>query len=116
MLACCDKVHRWMLFQDPPSLESWCPANAILSIANGRFPEFSSRSDRLDLLVKANVGGSEWAVRASAGTRGGCSARVRNAASDNTGESGEGVGVGLIERGAAKGRCGWQDCSRCAMW
>jgi hypothetical protein len=41
-------------------------------------------------------------VRAlAAGTRGGCRARVRNAASDNTGESREGVGVGLVERRAA---------------
>jgi len=35
-----------------------------------------------------------------------------NAASDNTGESREGVGVGSIERGAANGRCRWPDCSR----
>jgi hypothetical protein len=53
-------------------------------------------------------------VRASAGTRDGCNPRVRNAASDNTGKSREGVGVGLVERGAASGsgkRCGrpWRD-------
>jgi hypothetical protein len=35
-----------------------------------------------------------------------------NAASDNTGESREGVRVGLIERGAARGRCRRPDCSR----
>ena len=42
-------------------------------------------------------------MRASAGTRDGCRAKVRNAASDNTGESREGVGVGLVERRAAIG-------------
>lgn len=35
-----------------------------------------------------------------------------NAASDNTGESRKGVGVGSIERGAANGRCRRPDCSR----
>ena len=35
-----------------------------------------------------------------------------NAASDNTGKSREGVGVGWIERGAAKGRCRWPEGSR----
>lgn len=35
-----------------------------------------------------------------------------NAASDNTGESREGVGVGSIERGAANGRFRRPDCSR----
>jgi hypothetical protein len=53
-------------------------------------------------------------VRASAGTRDGCNPRVRNAASDNTDKSREGVGVGLVERGAANGSekgCGrpWSD-------
>jgi hypothetical protein len=61
-------------------------------------------------------------VRASAGTRDGCNPRVRNAASDNTGKSREGVEVGLVERGAANGsekRCGrpwtdgeWQACRK----
>lgn len=53
--------------------------------------------------VKASVGCPACEVRASAGTRDGCSARVRNAASDNTGESREGVEVGLVERRAANG-------------
>ena len=52
---------------------------------------------------KASVGCPECKVRASAGTRDGCRAKVRNAASDNTGESREGVGVGLVERRAAIG-------------
>lgn len=55
---------------------------------------------------KASVGVLLWAVRASAGTRGWMQ---WNAASDNTGESREGVGGGSIERGAASGR---PNCSR----
>ena len=47
MRQCCmleyfDEVHRYVWFQDPPSLESWCPADAVLSIANGRFLDLSS--------------------------------------------------------------------------
>lgn len=38
MLDRCNKDRRCVLFQDPPSLESWCPVNAVLSIANGWFP------------------------------------------------------------------------------
>jgi hypothetical protein len=75
----------------------------------GGFLDLSSRSDRLDISVKSEC----WSI--GVGSAGVCRYPrwvQWNAASDNTGESREGVGVGSIERGAASGRCRWPECSR----